>query len=362
MACDIETYGTEIACIGFAPSPAIGVCIDYDNAPHTVDAITRLLSSGIPITFHFGTFDTTILEFFYGYHVANYGWDTLIAQHVMWPELPRSLAYLNSVNTREPYYKHERKDEAALQDTKSWSRRVKKEHLMTYNCKDVCTTSENQIVQGKELPEGPPGWRRFFAFEMESLAVATRMSRAGMLVDKDRNKLLKGIMAFQWADYQQGLDQLAGAEINVNSPKQIQALLFDALKLPERKKRETGKRTADEDAIVSLIGVAQAKVNELVRETAAREWRRRLAILKGILIIRGIRKNLSSYITIAFSPDNRLRHIPKVGGTDTGRWSDEKFVDGSGCNTQTLPREPEDIDEQALERVLTLMMEGKFDD
>lgn len=362
LSCDIETYGVELACVGFSPSPDIGVSIEYDNSPHVVDSITRLLASGIPITFHFGTYDTTVLEYFHGHKIANYGWDTLIAQHVMWPELPRSLAYVTSIYTREPYYKHERKEEAGTQDTKSWSKRVKVDRLLAYNCKDAACTAEVQISQEKEMSKGPKGWKKFFIFEMEALHMAADISRTGMLVDEGRRKLLKGIMVYQWADYQNALNKIVGAELNVNSPKQVQTLLFDNLKLPERKNRGTGKRTTDEDAIVSLIGYVQAKLNDLVRESAKIEWRRKLAILKGVLIIRGVRKNLSSYIAIMLSPDGRMRHNLKVGGTDTGRWSDEKFVDGSGCNTQTLPREPEEISENAMEKVLELVASGKIDD
>lgn len=368
LSCDIENYGTELACVGFAPSPDIGVSIDYDGSPHVVESITRLLSSNIPITFHFGTHDTTILEFFYGYQVKNYGWDTLIAQHIMWPELPRSLAYLTSIYTREPYYKHERKEDAASIDTKSWSRKVKRERLLAYNCKDVCTTAEVQIAQEQEMKEGPKNWRRFFTHEMECLETAHEISRSGMLIDKDRNTLLKGVMAYQWADYQAALNKLVGAEFNVGSPKQVQALLYDELKLPEKTKRDSEggkKRTADEDAIVSLINFARTRLDEVVRESTKSEWRRKLAILKGILVIRGIRKLISSYIAppggIA-SPDGRFRSMYKVGGTDTGRWSAETFIDKSGGPGQTLPREPEEIDEKAFERVLELIESGGLDD
>lgn len=57
---------------------------------------------------------------------------------------------------------------------------------------------------------------------------------------------------------------------------------------------------------------------------------------------------LSSYLHAKTSADGRMRGTFKVAATETGRWACEKYVDGTGVNSQTFPREaidiPEDLD------------------
>lgn len=337
LSVDIEGYYDGLACVGFSPDPSLGVCIVWDSSVEVRDAIHRLLSSGIPLTFHFGTYDAVVLEN-YGFTIANYAWDTYIGQTALGPEFPKSLAYLTSVYTREPYYKDERKEEGT--DTKVWSRTMQREKLWAYNCKDVCVTSEIQQGQEQEFKDFTPEYRETFDFDMSMLGIARDISKTGMPVDEERRNLLEKALMNQWAEYQQVLNHLVGGELNVNSTKQVPAILYDILKLPPRIDRKTKNRTADEDAIVSLIALTKEKKDASVRKETIKEWTRKFLILKGILLIRGIRKCLSSYILIKRSDDGRIRHILKVGATETGRWSDEKFVDDTGCNTQTFPRDP----------------------
>lgn len=66
------------------------------------------------------------------------------------------------------------------------------------------------------------------------------------------------------------------------------------------------------------------------------------------MLVRGDRKMMSSYILARTSADGRMRSLFKVPAAETGRWSAEKSIDGSGCNSQTFPREaidiPDDLD------------------
>lgn len=65
--------------------------------------------------------------------------DTLIRQHILWPELPKDLAFMTRQYTREPYYKDE---------GHGWSFKDMK-RLKRYNCLDVCVTME--VFEGQEL-------------------------------------------------------------------------------------------------------------------------------------------------------------------------------------------------------------------
>jgi hypothetical protein len=113
---------------GFSPSPDVGVCIVPSHFEGE-RAIERILESDAAKIFQFGTFDTLQLTTT-GMSINDpkacssfdvpYYWDTLIAQHSLAPELPRSLEYLTSIYTREPYYKTEGRG-TIPDDAKGWS-------------------------------------------------------------------------------------------------------------------------------------------------------------------------------------------------------------------------------------------------
>lgn len=348
LSVDIETFGPYLACVGFSPNPDTGICIVWNNQPQTRDAIQRILDSPAKKVFHFGTFDTEYLHL-QGFTINNWHWDTMVAQHVMWSELPRALKYLTSIYTREPYYKDEGK-ESLGEDKKAWGARTDRNKLWIYNCKDTCVTHEIYLAQVKEMAEGPPAWDRFMKFEMKELEVASSISRAGLLVDNDRRALLHKAVMFRLTKQQDILNRLTYDGFNVNSNGangQVQKMLYGELKLPVKRKRD-GKTTTDIDALISLVALCKEKINSIRMPIPLSEWQRRFLIVKMIMLVRGDRKMMSSYILARTSADGRMRSLFKVPAAETGRWSAEKSIDGSGCNSQTFPREaidiPDDLD------------------
>jgi len=344
LAVDIETFGPYLACVGFSPNPNLGICFVWDNSVAIRDAVQRILDSPAKKVFHFGTFDTEYL-YLQGFTVNNYWWDTMVAQHVMWPELPRALKYLTSVYTREPYYKDEGKEQIG-EDKKVWGAKTDRGKLWIYNCKDACVTREIQECQERELKEKSE-WERFFKFEMKELGIASHISRAGLLVDQERRALLEAAVTYKYVKQLDILERLTYVGFNVNSPKQVQAVLYEALKLPIRRKR-TGQVTTDSDALFALSALCKEKVGTLRQEKLLAEWQRKFLVVKMIMLIRGDRKMLSSYLHAKTSADGRMRATYKVPATETGRWACEKYVDGTGVNSQTFPREaieiPDDLD------------------
>ncbi len=347
---DIESikYTNHILCYGFATDPQTCVCI-VNHSSHDFEfkqAVARILSSGIKLIYHNGTFDQIISEN-NGYKIKNYFWDTMVGQHSMYSELPRSLAYITSTETREPYYKDEGRI-GAEEDQKGWADKMNREKLYRYNCKDVGCTFEGYLAQQRELENGPKGWRSTFDFEMSEIPVAVSISQAGMNRDAERVRELKAILLYQWAEQQSILNELVGHTLNVNSNKQMTATLFDELGLPERRKRDKyGKwvRTCEEDALVSLIGHCKDMYDKRKRPDVKERWLKLLLICKVSLKIRGIRKVLSSYVSVPGSPDGRCRGFVKITGAETGRWSMAKYLDNTGMAMQTIARDPVEIED-----------------
>jgi len=117
-------------------------------------------------------------------------------------------------------------------------------------------------------------------------------------------------------------------------------LLYKELGLPiKRKRNEEESVTTDEDALVSLMGFCVNKLAEYKSSEKRIEWATKLGIVKLILRIRRNLKMLSSYIDPKDGPDGRTRSLFKAFGTETGRLSAVKYVDDTGMNLQTVPRE-----------------------
>lgn len=363
VAADIESikYSNHILCYGFALSPDVCICI-VNHGKHDwefKDAVGRILASGVKLIFHNGVFDQIVSEN-NGFVVENFYWDTMVAQHTMYSELPRSLAYITSVETREPYYKDEGKAE---DDQKSWSDKMSRDKLYRYNCKDTGCTYECYLAQKMDIEIGPKGWRSTFDFQMSEIPVAVSISQAGMNRDIERVREIKAALLYQWADFQVSLNKIVGHELNVNSNKQMTETLYDEFKLQEKRKRDkNGKwvRTCDEDAMVSLIGTCKDTYDKRVRPDIKEEWLKKLLICKLVLKIRGVRKVLSSYISVPHSADNRCRGFVKITGAETHRWSMSKYTDNTGMAMQTIPRDSLEIeDETVLEHIETLLeLEG----
>lgn len=333
VTCDIETYrGGDILCVGFGLSSTYGVCLSW--TPFNKFHIKNILESPeVEKIFHFGAFDCERL-FLSGIHVRNVVHDTIVGQHILEPELPRSLAFLTSIYTREPYYKKEGRGEIPG-DVKVWSAREEKKDLYIYNCKDVCTTYEVYEHQVQEIKNRQLD--SLFSYEMSLLPIAQSIGRTGMLIDTGTQEVFREALTKKIDTYQFCLDALCGQPLNVNSSKQVCDMLYSTKGLPLH--THDHNRTADEDALIDLIGHCTTRLSMLKTKDARDKWTSNLEIVKCILTIRQLRKKVSSYVNITISDDKRVRSTYDVTGTLTGRWSCSKYVDDSGLNAQTLPRD-----------------------
>lgn len=350
ISSDIENVkgAMQIICIGFGISPTQSVVYPWniENIPH----IQRILSSNVEKVFHYGTHDTIVLEE-NGLYTNNYASDTMALQHCLNPELPRGLAFLTSIHTRQPYYKAEGR--ATLpNEGKGWSAKTDMQKLYAYNGTDCAVTWDiaNQLKQ--ELSERPH-LIPLLEYEMEMIAVARNISRAGMLIDQQRRALLRNTAIQRWRKRQGMFNFLASyydkkwlKDCNVNSPK-IKDLLYKDLNLPVKRHRD-GAITTDEDAIVELLAHVKAEKEKVSRKDAVQRWQEKETILSEIIYIRGLRKLISSYLNPKISTDGRLRSTLKVTSVETGRWAAEKFVDKTGVNQQTFPREGLEVNEEEM--------------
>jgi DNA polymerase-1 len=90
------------------------------------------------------------------------------------------------------------------------------------------------------------------SIELPVMHVLLRMERNGVLLDRAKleaqsHELGKEMLALEEKAY-----QAAGQPFNLNSPKQIQEILFERQKLPVKKKTPSGQPSTDEDVLAEL--------------------------------------------------------------------------------------------------------------
>jgi uracil-DNA glycosylase len=344
LAVDIETVKNtnRILCIGFATGRSRAICITNKSESGLDAEVGRFLyevlteSSGAKI-FHNGLFDIEVLHN-NGIEVNNFTFDTMVAQHVLAPELSKGLDFITSVYTDIPYYK-DRGRMALPENEKGWGK-LKDDQRLTvyeYNCLDCVATFSCYEEMKKEIDEDPDHLS-IFNYEMSMHDTAFHITRAGMLIDEERRLEIKRIVEAKFVEDQRMLNAIAGFYINVGSSPQKKKLLYEVWKLPERT-NEDSKLAADEDAIISLISYAKDYYRGLYTEAKKYEWMQKCVGLGLILRISGYRKLLGSYIDVERHHDGRARSSYKVTGTETGRWSCAKYLDDTGWNAQTLPRD-----------------------
>jgi len=131
LSVDIETAGRAVTCIGFAPSPSIGIVIpfvrpskngrNYFTNPTSEraawDIIREILNEPrTKKTFQNGMYDISFLWRAYGIKVMNAEEDTLLLHHALYPESEKSLGYLGSIYTDHGSWKKMRKTDTIKED------------------------------------------------------------------------------------------------------------------------------------------------------------------------------------------------------------------------------------------------------
>ena len=88
--------------------------------------------------------------------------------------------------------------------------------------------------------------------EMPVFPVLFRMERNGVLLDTAKLQAQTHELGKSMHLLEQKAYEVAGQPFNLNSPKQIQEILFDRLKLPVKKKTPSGQPSTDEDVLAEL--------------------------------------------------------------------------------------------------------------
>lgn len=327
LSVDIECFqrddGTwSLACCGFSDRPDRAMVIPVLGASDK-DFIRWLCGGPSKKVFQNGTFDVTVLRT-EGIEVANFQWDTMLGHHALYAEcaggsdelsnkkthaaIGKGLAFQTSIYTEEPFYKD---------DGKLWKESGDINMFWRYNALDCMVTREIRDIQERELVSYST--LHVLKHEMGLVAPLMAATATGIRVDVDaRGRLLLAVER-EIADLQRQLDSAAGGSINVKSPKQVAALLYNKLGLPAKHKRGSGAETTDAAALTKLAEKHPHPV---------------LSIILGIRERRDI---VERYLSTPLDADGRMRCSFDITGTRTGRLSSRASIFGSGTNLQNQP-------------------------
>jgi DNA polymerase-1 len=123
-----------------------------------------------------------------------------------------------------------------------------------YSAEDADITQRLHHALWPQLEAQPALKALFSDIEMPLVPVLARMEQRGVLIDVGALRLQSQELGRRMLALQTGMQKTAGREFNVDSPKQLQALLFDELGLPAKLKTPTGQPSTNEEALEAIAG------------------------------------------------------------------------------------------------------------
>jgi hypothetical protein len=251
--------------------------------------------------------------------------DTMFAHWEVYTELPKSLAFLNSLYLDNPYWK----DELKL----ARSGKVPRDREFLYNGRDNCITLQAAVEVSKEIKQLPPAVKEHYRFNVRCSRVFQYMALRGCVVNRD--KLANRISSLE-IEAQVATEKLADEakrKINVRSPKQMKEWLYGDLMLPVKTKAVKLDDGSVEDRETSDF---------LTIAYLAREYPGYPALMTAALLRKAL-KRLSSLNAIKLGPNGECYWNFNLVGTETGRASGYKPYNGHGVQPQNVDNRDRDL-------------------
>lgn len=312
IALDIETtcnVFTDIIGLADSPNHAMSLALLSGSKPRyrpeeEIEIWRKLgiLARTKEFIMHNGLYDYAVL--WHKNHILfnHFKYDTMVATHVVWPEVPRSLRFISSICLNVPAWKHTSKDFPVL-----------------YNCADVANTYGCWRILENEISK-MESWDTFYE-EMRQIEPSTFLHLYGQYVDKELQKeLLVGNAIKQKEGLYPRLKRLKeeiskdlGKEVNLRSPKQLAQVLYIDMRLPIQYKR---RKTTDAPKTMTTDAEALKKLTRISNNP----------VLGKIVEWKKVSK-LIEFVDIPLSPDSRVHTSYNITGATMARESKGLKID-----------------------------------
>ncbi len=134
-----------------------------------------------------------------------------------------------------------------------------------YAAEDADITLRLHQTLWPQLAERQGPKKIFETIEMPLVSVLSRIERNGVLIDARMLHQQSLVLAERITALEKESFQVAGEEFNMNSPKQLQAILFEKLKLPVISKTPKGQPSTAESVLIELAEQGH-KLPQLITE------------------------------------------------------------------------------------------------
>lgn len=254
-------------------------------------------------------FDFTRIYLKYGIRIASFE-DTMVSMNVLRPDYRKSLGFISSLYTREPYHKEVGKAYYlhGLGNAMAFRRYSALDSAVTLEC---WFKLEKQLISSKNHPTYRRG--------IDIVPSLIFMMTLGMPVDVpaihkalEESKVILSDMKKKIIELTRGIIK------NPASPKQVGSYFYDTLGITPIKSK--GHVSTD---IIAL--------KKLLQKPEATE------VASIMLDFRRIHKESTTYLAATFDKDNRWRMQFSNAGSKQGRLSSEKSQEETGGNSQNIP-------------------------
>jgi len=131
---------------------------------------------------------------------------------------------------------------------------VSVERAAEYAAEDADVTLRLHQLLWPQLAAVPALAQLYAEVEQPLVPVLQRMERRGVLIDRDMLRAQSAELGQRLLEVQAAAQREAGSEFNLESPKQLQQILFERLQLPVLRKTPTGQPSTAEDVLEELAG------------------------------------------------------------------------------------------------------------
>jgi DNA polymerase-1 len=266
FAFDTETDSLDALCanligLSLAVEPGKAAYIpmghDYPGAPRqlprqdVLEALRPLLGDADKRKIgHHGKYDLHVLRC-HGVEVLGYVDDTMM-QSFVW-NAGASRHDMDSLAKRYLGYDTMTYTDVAGKGAKQIPfSHVSIEDATRYAAEDADITLRLHLALRPKLASEPSLERVYRDIEIPLVPVLERIEANGVMIDMDELRRQSADLSRRMLTLQQQATELAGRTFNLDSPKQVGALLFDELKLPALVKTPSGQPSANEEALAAI--------------------------------------------------------------------------------------------------------------
>jgi DNA polymerase-1 len=121
-----------------------------------------------------------------------------------------------------------------------------------YSAEDADITLQLHLALWPQIEAVPALKAVYETIEQPLVPVLYRMERTGVLVDRELLKIQSSELAARMLELQTQAHAEAGGPFNVDSPKQLQEILFGKMGIPVTRKTPTGQPSTAEDVLEEL--------------------------------------------------------------------------------------------------------------